>query len=92
MNRVQKEKEHERHKTKRRYRIFAREYLVDLNGKRAAIAAGYSKRSAEVTASRLLRKSRVQKIIRKLMKRRPRSSTLPERRSSRSWRSSPSRT
>lgn len=60
----------ERPKIKRRYRIFAREYLVDLNGKRAAIAAGYSKRSAEVTASRLLRKPRVQRLIRKLMKRR----------------------
>jgi phage terminase small subunit len=43
---------------------------VDLNGKRAAIAAGYSKRSAEVTASRLLNKPRVKKLIRKLMRRR----------------------
>jgi phage terminase small subunit len=54
----------------RRYRIFAREYLADLNGKRAAFAAGYSKRSAEVTASRLLKKTRVRKLIRKLMNRR----------------------
>jgi phage terminase small subunit len=62
--------EQNRDKIKRRYRIFAREYLVDLNGKRAAIAAGYRKRSAEVTASRLLKKPRVQKLIRKLMNRR----------------------
>ena len=57
-------------KIARRYRIFAREYLVDLNGKRAAIAAGYSERSAEVTASRLLKQPRVRKLIRKLMNRR----------------------
>lgn len=29
---------------------FVEEYLVDLNGKQAAIRAGYSPRSAEVTA------------------------------------------
>jgi phage terminase small subunit len=68
MNRAKQEPQ--RRKTKRRYQIFAREYLVDLNGKRAAIAAGYSSRSAEVTASRLLKKPRVQKLIRKLMRRR----------------------
>jgi len=68
MNRA--DQEQNRDKIKRRYRIFAGEYLVDLNGKRAAIAAGYSERSAEVTASRLLRKPRVQKLIRKLMNRR----------------------
>jgi phage terminase small subunit len=64
----QTKQEPQRRKTKRRYQIFAREYLVDLNGKRAAIAAGYSKRSADVTASRLLKKPGVQKLIRKLMK------------------------
>ena len=31
---------------------FAREYLVDLNGKQAAIRAGYSPKTAEMQASR----------------------------------------
>lgn len=34
---------------------FCDEYLVDNNGKRAAIAAGYSKKTAEVCASKMLR-------------------------------------
>lgn len=38
---------------------FAVEYVVDGNGKRAAIAAGYSATSAEVTASKLLRHPKV---------------------------------
>jgi phage terminase small subunit len=35
-------------------RIFLNEYLKDLNGKQAAIRAGYSVKSAKVTASRML--------------------------------------
>src|SRR5260370_29273843 len=63
---------HERFQNKknRRYRIFAREYVKDLNGTRAAIASGYSKNGAEVTACRLLRRPVVKKIIAKLMKKR----------------------
>lgn len=38
---------------------FIREYLLDLNGKQAAIRAGYSPRSAEVQASRLLSNGKV---------------------------------
>jgi phage terminase small subunit len=38
---------------------FVEEYLVDLNGTRAAIRAGYSPASAEVTASRLLSHAKV---------------------------------
>jgi phage terminase small subunit len=34
---------------------FAGEYLVDLNATRAAVRAGYARRGAEVTGSRLLR-------------------------------------
>lgn len=34
--------------------VFVAEYLKDLNGKQAAIRAGYSKRTAEAQASRLL--------------------------------------
>jgi phage terminase small subunit len=38
---------------------FVAEYAKDLNGKQAAIRAGYSARSAEVTASRLLSNAKV---------------------------------
>lgn len=53
---------------KRQDRIerFAREYVIDLNGRRAAIAAGYSDASATVQASKLLTKANVQKIIDRL--------------------------
>jgi phage terminase small subunit len=37
-----------------RYKRFVEEYALDLNGKRAAIRAGYSPNGAEVTASQLL--------------------------------------
>jgi phage terminase small subunit len=40
-------------------RRFVEAYLADPNGKRAAIKAGYSERSAEVEASRLLRHPKV---------------------------------
>ena len=36
---------------------FVREYAVDCNGAAAAVRAGYSPRSAKVTASRLLTKA-----------------------------------
>lgn len=42
---------------------FVREYLVDLNGKQAAIRAGYSPKTAEVQASRLLSHVKVQEAI-----------------------------
>jgi len=38
---------------------FCAEYLVDRNGAQAAIRAGYAKKSAKVTASRLLTKANV---------------------------------
>ena len=41
---------------------FVREYAVDCNGAAAAVRAGYSPRSAKVTASRLLTKANVQQI------------------------------
>jgi hypothetical protein len=53
-------------KTDARTEIFVREYLIDFNGTRAAIAAGYSERGAEVAASRLLRNPKAQKLIEKL--------------------------
>ncbi|WNM70381.1 hypothetical protein [Myxococcus phage Mx4 ts27htf-1hrm-1] len=44
---------------------FVAEYLVHLNGKRAAIAAGYSKKTAEVQASRLLRIAKVAEAVKR---------------------------
>lgn len=38
---------------------FVEEYLIDLNGKQAAIRAGYSPKAAEVQASRLLSLAKV---------------------------------
>lgn len=43
--------------------VFVREYLVDLNGKQAAIRAGCSERSAEVTASKWLRLAKVKEAV-----------------------------
>lgn len=45
---------------------FAREYVIDLNGTRAAIAAGYSKKGADVAAVRLLGNARVKELVAKL--------------------------
>lgn len=45
---------------------FCVEYLVDLNGTQAAIRAGYSEKTAEATASRLLRNVNVKKRISEL--------------------------
>ncbi|NNC01881.1 terminase small subunit [Corallococcus exiguus] len=42
---------------------FVQEYLVDLNGKQAAMRAGYSERSAEVTASKLLSNPKVRTAV-----------------------------
>ena len=46
-----------------RQRRFVEEYLIDLNGKQAAIRAGYKERSAEVHASRLLRNAKVKSAV-----------------------------
>lgn len=42
---------------------FCLEYLVDCNGKQAAIRAGYAPLNAEVTASQLLRKPKVSEYL-----------------------------
>ena len=46
--------------------LFVREYLKDLNGTQAAIRAGYSAASADVSASRLLATDRIRAAIREL--------------------------
>lgn len=45
---------------------FAHEYIIDLNGQEAAKRAGYSEKSAHVTASRLLKNAKVQALIAQL--------------------------
>ena len=49
---------------------FATEYTKDFNGTQAAIRAGYSKRSAYSTASRLLKRAEVQELLSKAVERR----------------------
>lgn len=44
-------------------KLFVREYIIDLNGKQAAIRAGYSKNTAAAQASRLLTNANVQKAV-----------------------------
>lgn len=46
-----------------RQQRFADEWLTDYNGKRSAIAAGFSKHTAEITASKLLRNPKVKAYI-----------------------------
>lgn len=47
---------------------FVAEYLIDLNGTQAAVRAGYSPKSAEMQASRLLRNVKVQEHLSDRMK------------------------
>jgi len=49
---------------------FVEEYLIDLNATQAAIRAGYSKKTAEVTGSRLLRNAKVKEAIKQAAKER----------------------
>jgi phage terminase small subunit len=46
-----------------RQQQFVREYLVDLSAAKAAVRSGYSKTSAHVTASRMLRRAAVRGAI-----------------------------
>lgn len=57
-------------KTDARWKLFAREYIKDLNGTRAYIAAGYSKRGADAGASRLLGNIKVRKLVEELAEKR----------------------
>ncbi len=57
-------------RTSHRETVFVREYLFDLNGTRAAVAAGYSSKTASVAASRMLRKVKVQALLKQRMEER----------------------
>jgi phage terminase small subunit len=59
---------------------FVEEYLVDLNGKQAAIRAGYSAKTAEVQASRLLRIAKIQVALSAAMRAQSRNTEVtPDR-------------
>ena len=49
---------------------FCEEYIIDLNGTQAAIRAGYSKKTANEQASRLLAKVNVQTYLKQLIEKR----------------------
>jgi phage terminase small subunit len=55
---------------------FCEEYLLDLNGKQAAIRAGYAAKTAEVQASRLLRNVKVQRRVEELKSKRSQRTNL----------------
>lgn len=57
-------------KTSFRQETFAREWVIDQNGTRSAIAAGYSESTAHVQACNLLKNSKVQRIIQQLQAKR----------------------
>lgn len=57
---------------------FAEEYVIDLNGKQAAIRAGYSEKTAEYQAARLLRNAKVQEYIAKLMQAREKRTEITQ--------------
>lgn len=52
-----------RSKVDRRIALFVREYLIDMNGRQAAIRAGYEPDRARHTASELLAKPEVAKLV-----------------------------
>lgn len=49
-----------------RQELFAREYVIDFNGTRSAIAAGYSEKTAPAASTQLLKNPKVAKLIDKL--------------------------
>lgn len=49
-------------------KIFCEEYVIDFNGTQAAIRAGYSKKTSNVTSSENLAKPYIQSYIQKLIK------------------------
>ena len=46
-----------------RQQRFVQEYLVDFNATQAAIRAGYSRKTARIQASQMLRNDKVQKLV-----------------------------
>ena len=54
-------------KLTKKERIFADEYVKTTNGTQSAITAGYSEKTASVTASKMLRKTKVRQYIDAIM-------------------------
>lgn len=54
-------------KESKRIEIFLREYMIDLNGTAAAIRAGYTERTARITAAKLLSKANIRERLTKLI-------------------------
>lgn len=54
-------------KLNKKERIFADEYVKTTNGTQSAITAGYSEKTASVTASKMLRKPKVRQYIDAIM-------------------------
>lgn len=52
---------------RKKYEKFAREYVIDCNGTRAAIAVGYSPKAAASEGSRLLTNAKVSVIVGRLL-------------------------
>lgn len=59
-----------------RWRLFAEEYIIDLNGTQAAIRAGYSKKTAQQIASRMLTNVLVRDYIHELIEKRSKSTEI----------------
>ena len=59
-------------------KMFCKEYLVDFNGTQAAIRAGYSKKTANEQASRLLTKVNVQKYLQQLIEKRNKRTNITQ--------------
>ena len=59
-------------------KMFCKEYLVDFNGTQAAIRAGYSKKTANEQASRLLTKVNVQKYLKQLIEKRNKRTNITQ--------------
>ena len=59
-------------------KMFCKEYLVDFNGTQAAIRAGYSKKTANEQASRLLRKVKVRTYLQQLIENRNKRTNITQ--------------
>ena len=55
---------------------FCREYIVDLNGTQAAIRAGYSKKTSNEQAARLLAKVSIQTYVKELIEKRAKKTEI----------------
>lgn len=62
----------------RKQKEFCEQYLIDLNATQAAIRAGYSARSANVHATRMLAKASIQEYVAKLMNEREKRTEITQ--------------